>query len=174
MNRKLDDYESGRDLVVETCDLLRLARIKAGLEQDEMAEVLGVSSSTISNWETGRTTPKPPFINAWAQITGYNTASLIGAGVAGTSKRDKSGADTSTNGTVSQLPRLDSNQEPSDWKLSPKHSTIREHCVTGEDPPPIVCPDVEAKDNQPPIGLSTAVCWSGGTDWNTLKVAGQR
>lgn len=173
MNRKLD-YDSGRDLVVETCDLLRLARIKAGLEQDEMAEILGVSSSTISNWETGRTTPKPPFINAWAQITGYNTTSLMGAGVAGTSKRDRSGADTSTKGTVSQLPRLDSNQEPSDWKLSRKHSPIREHCVTGEDPPPIVCPDVDAKDNQPPIGMSTAVCWSDGINWNSLKVAGQR
>lgn len=70
-------YESGRDLVIELCDRLRLARIKAGLEQEEIAEMLSVSSSTVSNWENGRTAPKVPFLAAWAQVTGFNMSSLL-------------------------------------------------------------------------------------------------
>ena len=69
-------YESGRDLVIETGDRLRLARVKAGLEQGEIAEILGVSASTVSNWEHGRTRPRHPFIVAWAQATGFNASSL--------------------------------------------------------------------------------------------------
>lgn len=70
-------YEAGRDLVIEQHDRMRLARMKAGLEQDEMAEILGVSSSTISNWEHGRVSVKTPFLAAWAQITGFNMSSLV-------------------------------------------------------------------------------------------------
>lgn len=70
-------YEAGRDLVIDTNDRMRLARLKAGLEQEEIAEILGVSSSTVSNWENGRTTPKLPFLAAWAQVTGFNMSSLM-------------------------------------------------------------------------------------------------
>lgn len=70
-------YESGRDLVIEMHDRMRLARIKAGLEQEEIAEILGVSSSTVSNWENGRTSVKVPFLSAWAQVTGFNMSSLM-------------------------------------------------------------------------------------------------
>jgi transcriptional regulator with XRE-family HTH domain len=70
-------YESGRDLVIETCDRMKLARMKAGIEQEEMAEILGVSSSTVSNWENGRVSVKLPFLSAWAQVTGFNMSSLI-------------------------------------------------------------------------------------------------
>jgi len=72
------NYSSGRDLVIGTHDRLRIARVQAGIEQEEMAEILGVSSSSISNWETGRNYPKKAFLNAWAQVTGFNLASLLG------------------------------------------------------------------------------------------------
>jgi transcriptional regulator with XRE-family HTH domain len=70
-------YEDGRDLVIEMCDRMRLARMKAGLEQEEMAEILGVSSSTVSNWENGRVSVRRPFLSAWAQVTGFNMSSLL-------------------------------------------------------------------------------------------------
>ncbi len=53
-------------------------RDKAGLEQKEMADYLGVSASTISNWENGRCAVKFPFLVSWAQVTGYNVSSLQG------------------------------------------------------------------------------------------------
>lgn len=70
-------YEGGRDLDITMGDRMRLARLKSGLEQEEIAEILGVSSSTISNWENGRTSVKVPFLSAWAQVTGYNMSSLM-------------------------------------------------------------------------------------------------
>ena len=36
---------------------IRMARIKANLTQEQVAEVLNVSRQTISNWETGKTYP---------------------------------------------------------------------------------------------------------------------
>lgn len=70
-------YESGRDLVIGMGERMRIARQQAQLEQEEMAELLGVSSSTVSNWENGRTSPKAPFLMAWAQATGFKMSSLI-------------------------------------------------------------------------------------------------
>ena len=40
----------------------KAARINAGLTQKEAAEKIGVSVSTIKNWETGKTYPKQPEI----------------------------------------------------------------------------------------------------------------
>jgi len=39
---------------------LKEARLSAGKSQRDVATVLGVSESTISRWETGRTTPRTP------------------------------------------------------------------------------------------------------------------
>lgn len=69
-------FNTGRDLVIDTCDRMRIARLKAGIEQNEMAEILGVSASSISNWENGRNAPKLAFLNSWAQVTGYNLYSI--------------------------------------------------------------------------------------------------
>ena len=106
------NYNTGQDLVIETGDRLRIARIRAGLEQDEMAEILGVSTSTVSNWEHGRTRPKLAFIAAWAQITGYNLASLNPPKLAETPKALNGNAHQVGEESVSQLPCLGSNQEP--------------------------------------------------------------
>lgn len=40
------------------CEKLKEARIKAGLKQEELAEALGVSLRTISNYESGERYPK--------------------------------------------------------------------------------------------------------------------
>jgi putative transcriptional regulator len=39
-------------------DAIRQIRTKAGLSQAKMAEQIGVSLNTISNWETGRSKPR--------------------------------------------------------------------------------------------------------------------
>jgi transcriptional regulator with XRE-family HTH domain len=56
---------------------MKLARTKAGVEQEEMAEYLGVSTSTTSKWENGRNSVKVAFLRGWADKTGYNMSSLI-------------------------------------------------------------------------------------------------
>jgi transcriptional regulator with XRE-family HTH domain len=70
-------YVSGIDLVIGSPDLMRIARMRRHIEQEDMATQLGVSSSTISNWENGRTSPKVSNLLAWAQITGFNMSSLL-------------------------------------------------------------------------------------------------
>lgn len=143
MSKRLD-FETGRDLQVDTCDRLKLARIKAGIEQDEMAEILGVSSSTISNWENGRTMPKGAFINAWAQITGFNRSSLIGTvdedrKLAAKAKLRAANSIAPASSAVSQLPRQDSNLEPSGWVGLPLISTVTPLNVARRKKQPYVC-----------------------------------
>jgi len=144
MASKRIDFESGRDLQVDTCDRLKLARIKAGIEQDEMAEILGVSSSTISNWENGRTVPKGAFINAWAQITGFNKSSLIGTvdedrKLAARAKVRAINSIAPGSSSVSQLPRLDSNQEPCGWVGPPLITAVTPLNVARPIKEPYVC-----------------------------------
>jgi transcriptional regulator with XRE-family HTH domain len=59
---------------------LRKARADAGLEQEEMASRLGVSTGTISNWELGRTQGRKMLtrVEEWAEITGVPAAWLLG------------------------------------------------------------------------------------------------
>lgn len=45
---------------------LRIAREFAGFEQDELAELIGVSRNTISNTEVGRVKPRRITLRAWA------------------------------------------------------------------------------------------------------------
>ena len=42
----------------------------SGVGTSEMAEHLGVSRATITNWTSGRTSPTKGMIRAWAQLTG--------------------------------------------------------------------------------------------------------
>jgi len=120
MASKRINFESGRDLQIDQCDRLRLSRLKAGIEQEEMAEILGISSSTVSNWENGKTLPKAAFLNAWAQVTGFNLSSLVGTideskTLAAKAKlRAVNGIAPASSG-VSQLPRQESNLEPCGW-----------------------------------------------------------
>lgn len=43
-------------------------RSRARLEQRDLAELLGVSQSTIANWENGRTQPSPPNDRRYARL----------------------------------------------------------------------------------------------------------
>lgn len=54
-------------------DRLRVARELAGLSQDELAQLTGISRQTISNYELGLSKrPKPPYIAAWALATNFD------------------------------------------------------------------------------------------------------
>lgn len=51
-------------------DRLRKAREVAGLDQAELAELIGVGRTSISNYEKAVSTPKRPVILSWALATG--------------------------------------------------------------------------------------------------------
>ena len=53
-------------------DRLRKAREFAGLEQGELAEQIGISRGTVSNYELGhgQRPPKRLVVRAWAEATG--------------------------------------------------------------------------------------------------------
>ena len=49
---------------------LNAARVNAGLTQKEAAEKLGISVSTLKNWESGKTFPRQPQIDAICSLYG--------------------------------------------------------------------------------------------------------
>lgn len=57
---------------------MMLARVRAGIESQQMAEMLGLSRNSVTNYEKGRTTPKVLVLRAWAAATGYSVAELTG------------------------------------------------------------------------------------------------
>lgn len=59
-------YESGVVPPIEVRHRLRIAREYAGLEQDALAELIGVSRNTIGNAEKGNVKPRPITLRAWA------------------------------------------------------------------------------------------------------------
>lgn len=74
-------YESGNVPQIEVRHRLRIAREFAGLEQDELAERIGVSRNTVGNSEKGRVKPRKITLNAWALACGV-PVSWITTGVA--------------------------------------------------------------------------------------------
>jgi transcriptional regulator with XRE-family HTH domain len=64
-------------------DRLRKAREYAGLEQNELAERIGLGRTTISNYERGTTPPKRPLLLSWAMATGVSLDWLRGFDVPG-------------------------------------------------------------------------------------------
>lgn len=63
-------YETGRVPEIKVHHRLRIAREAAGLEQTQLAELVGVSRNSISNAEIGRHAPRQILLNAWALATG--------------------------------------------------------------------------------------------------------
>ncbi len=58
--REVDELlDREEDSSNSTAEEIRSIRKKNGLNQKEFAEKLGVSSGTVSNWETGSTSPRP-------------------------------------------------------------------------------------------------------------------
>lgn len=85
-------YETGAVPPIEVRHRLRIAREYAGLEQDELAELIGVSRNTVSNAEKGRVHPRKITINAWALACGV-PASWIWTGQHPTDRPDGEGGD---------------------------------------------------------------------------------
>ncbi|HHY32380.1 MAG TPA: helix-turn-helix transcriptional regulator [Firmicutes bacterium] len=56
---------------------LKLARMKAGLRQIDLAVALGVSESLITKWETGRAKPGGRFLERLAQLLGTEPRRLL-------------------------------------------------------------------------------------------------
>lgn len=56
---------------------LKLARLSAGLEQKDLARLLGVNPVSVSRWETGARTPAVPQINAIAKALKCSVAQLV-------------------------------------------------------------------------------------------------
>jgi transcriptional regulator with XRE-family HTH domain len=57
------------------------ARRDAGIGSAAMAELLGVSPNTVTNYESGRTSPPPTTVQVWAQVTGVDLSWLTGGTV---------------------------------------------------------------------------------------------
>ena len=51
-------------------DRLRKAREDANLTQQELAELTGISHTSIKNYEGGKRTPRVLYLRAWSEATG--------------------------------------------------------------------------------------------------------
>lgn len=51
-------------------DRMRKARMDAGYTAAQIAEVIGISRKTVTNYENGDTVPLRAILNAWAEVTG--------------------------------------------------------------------------------------------------------
>lgn len=56
---------------------LKAARVNAGLTQLAAAEKLNVSVATLKNWESGKTFPKQPHIEALCELYGVSYDNLF-------------------------------------------------------------------------------------------------
>ena len=50
---------------------LAAARVNSGYTQEEMANKMGVSRTTIAYWETGKKAIRPAYLYAYCHITGF-------------------------------------------------------------------------------------------------------
>ena len=72
-------YEQGSVPTIQVRHRLRIAREYAGLDQGQLADLIGVSRNTISNAECGAVQARKIVINAWALACGV-PASWIATG----------------------------------------------------------------------------------------------
>lgn len=56
---------------------IKKLREKRGLNQVQLAELLGISDKTVSSWEIGRTEPNMGFVQAMCEIFNINADTLI-------------------------------------------------------------------------------------------------
>ncbi|WP_430736352.1 helix-turn-helix transcriptional regulator [Microbacterium esteraromaticum] len=66
---------------------LKVSRFAVGLDQSQMAALLGVSRTTVSSWERGMTEPNVSQFIGWARITKQPVDQLID-GLPGCTPRD--------------------------------------------------------------------------------------
>lgn len=70
---------------------IRAHRDELGLTQAELADRLGLTYSSVSQWESGRATPRTPILRQLAELFGTTVADLMGedaaeAAISGTSR----------------------------------------------------------------------------------------
>ena len=53
-------------------DLMREDRMKANIDQEAIADVVGVSPTTISSWESFKRTPKVHHVVKFAEVLGHD------------------------------------------------------------------------------------------------------
>jgi len=58
---------------------IKLKREQKGLNQNELAEMIGVSDKTVSSWEINRTEPKMGMIEKVVKALGCKKTDIIGA-----------------------------------------------------------------------------------------------
>ena len=63
---------------VEQRHKLQIAREHAEIARVDLARDLGVSRNTVTNYETGKVTPRRPVVIAWALRTGVSVSWLLG------------------------------------------------------------------------------------------------
>lgn len=73
---RMSAQAAGQIPLFTQADRLRKAREHAGLEQGELAELMGVSRGTVSNNEKGKVAARRIVIRAWALATGVDAAWL--------------------------------------------------------------------------------------------------
>lgn len=106
-------YEAGGIPEIQVHHRLRIAREWANLEQEELAERMGITRQSVGSAERGRTKPRKITLNAWALACGV-PASWLREVVdrrhpPAAAPGDVSGAARSRR----RLPRVDSNHQPS-------------------------------------------------------------
>lgn len=77
-------YESGKIPEIQVHHRLRIAREWAGLEQSELADLIGISRQSVSKAESGKTEPRRITLNAWALATGVPVSWLRNGEAPGT------------------------------------------------------------------------------------------
>jgi transcriptional regulator with XRE-family HTH domain len=55
---------------------LKLARMKAGMKQIDLARAVGVSESQVAKWETGRAEPNPIYAERLTNVLGIGKEEL--------------------------------------------------------------------------------------------------
>lgn len=96
-------------------DRMRKSREHAGLDQGELAELIGIARNTVSNYERAQTEPRRPALIAWSMATGVPLAWLE----TGTAPHPEGPAPDGE-----KLPRLDSNQEPAVYRSAQVSGTL--------------------------------------------------
>jgi transcriptional regulator with XRE-family HTH domain len=68
---------------------LRARRLKAGLTQAALAQVIGTTQPAVARVETGGVVPSLPFADRWAAATGYPLTITLGEGQKALTQRQK-------------------------------------------------------------------------------------
>lgn len=56
---------------------LKAARVNAGYRQSEIAEIIGVTNATVSNWESGVSDISAKQLNQFCEIVGVSYADIL-------------------------------------------------------------------------------------------------